>query len=259
MPGPGEVKNHGTATENSVAATGLRTRGEPTRQRILDAALSLFRERGYDETTMRAIAGRASVPVGNAYYYFAGKQALLDTLAEQLHNEYLDACRPVLERERELEARLGGVLAVYWETVARYEPVASEILMLATDPRSPLNLFGPHPSRRRKEEIDLFAEVVRGSRTTIHNEIAGILPTLLWLYHLGLQHLWLHDATPNRERTRRRTNESIAVVVRLIELLLRPPFKPVRSALVQLCAAVGITDAGARTSSREIEDRAGMG
>ena len=39
-----------------------------TRQKILDAALELFRERGFAEATMREIAARAGVATGLAYY-----------------------------------------------------------------------------------------------------------------------------------------------------------------------------------------------
>ena len=39
-------------------------------------ALRLFRERGYEATTMRAIAKEAGVSVGNAYYYFGSKRDL---------------------------------------------------------------------------------------------------------------------------------------------------------------------------------------
>ncbi|HKA12517.1 MAG TPA: TetR family transcriptional regulator, partial [Candidatus Dormibacteraeota bacterium] len=43
-------------------ALGARTdRGEHTRTAVFTAALELFRERGYEATTMRAIAGRAGV------------------------------------------------------------------------------------------------------------------------------------------------------------------------------------------------------
>jgi len=41
-------------------------RGEATRRAIVETALRLFRERGYDKTTMRAIAAEAGVSVGNA-------------------------------------------------------------------------------------------------------------------------------------------------------------------------------------------------
>ena len=48
----------------------VETKSARTRSAIIDAALRLFRERGYEATTMRAIAAEAGVSVGNAYYYF---------------------------------------------------------------------------------------------------------------------------------------------------------------------------------------------
>jgi hypothetical protein len=52
-----------------------RRKGEETRAQILETALQLFRERGYEETTMRAIAEAAGVSLGNAYYYFKSKRS----------------------------------------------------------------------------------------------------------------------------------------------------------------------------------------
>ncbi|OKI24386.1 hypothetical protein A6A07_05860 [Streptomyces sp. CB03911] len=49
-------------------------KSEQTRALILETAMRLFKERGYDKTTMRAIAAEAGVSVGNAYYYFASKE-----------------------------------------------------------------------------------------------------------------------------------------------------------------------------------------
>ena len=50
---------------------------------ILEAALELFRERGYTETTVDAIVERSGVSVGVFYSYFASKQQLLLSLFEQ--------------------------------------------------------------------------------------------------------------------------------------------------------------------------------
>jgi len=49
------------------------SKGEQTRTAIIDAALALFEDRGFEATTMRAIADRAGVSVANAYYYFSSK------------------------------------------------------------------------------------------------------------------------------------------------------------------------------------------
>ena len=53
------------------------SKGEQTRRAIAEAALRLFREQGYEATTMRAIAKEAGVATGNAYYYFGSKEELI--------------------------------------------------------------------------------------------------------------------------------------------------------------------------------------
>lgn len=52
-----------------------------TRQGLLEAALALFREKGYSATTVEEITGRADVAKGTFFNYFASKEALLDELA----------------------------------------------------------------------------------------------------------------------------------------------------------------------------------
>ena len=60
-----------------VADLALTPRAQQTRAAITDAALELFRSQGYEATTMRAIAQRAGVSTGNAYYYFSSKEELI--------------------------------------------------------------------------------------------------------------------------------------------------------------------------------------
>src|SRR3990170_2613737 len=51
-----------------------------TRQRILDAAREMFVERGYEATTMRAIADRIEYTPTAIYHHFKNKEALLAEL-----------------------------------------------------------------------------------------------------------------------------------------------------------------------------------
>jgi hypothetical protein len=64
----------GTQPAPAPSAAGKQSKSEQTRSLILETALRLFQERGYDKTTMRAIATEAGVSVGNAYYYFESKE-----------------------------------------------------------------------------------------------------------------------------------------------------------------------------------------
>jgi AcrR family transcriptional regulator len=50
---------------------------ESTRRLLLDAAYQLFEAVGYEQTTMRAVAGRAGVALGTIFLHFPDKQALL--------------------------------------------------------------------------------------------------------------------------------------------------------------------------------------
>ena len=54
-----------------------RSDGEQSRTNILETALRLFRERGFDETTMRDIASACGLSLGAAYHYFPSKEALV--------------------------------------------------------------------------------------------------------------------------------------------------------------------------------------
>jgi AcrR family transcriptional regulator len=54
---------------------------EPTRRRVLDAALDLFGERGLTGVTVRDIAARAKVNVAAISYHFGGKEELYRAVA----------------------------------------------------------------------------------------------------------------------------------------------------------------------------------
>jgi AcrR family transcriptional regulator len=53
-----------------------------TRQRILDTALDLFIERGYDKTSLREIAERVGVTKAALYYHFSSKEDIIRTLVQ---------------------------------------------------------------------------------------------------------------------------------------------------------------------------------
>jgi AcrR family transcriptional regulator len=56
-----------------------------TRQRILDVALDLFIEKGFDGTSLREIAERLGVTKAALYYYFESKDDILLALHMRIH------------------------------------------------------------------------------------------------------------------------------------------------------------------------------
>jgi TetR/AcrR family transcriptional regulator, cholesterol catabolism regulator len=63
-------------------------------RRIREAALALFREKGYEATTVDEIAERADVAKGTFFNYFARKDSLLEALADDQVGELLEALGP---------------------------------------------------------------------------------------------------------------------------------------------------------------------
>ena len=64
---------------------GRRGSAAQTRERILDLALELFTEQGYDGTSLRDIAERLGTTKAALYYHFARKEDILLELHLRLH------------------------------------------------------------------------------------------------------------------------------------------------------------------------------
>ena len=224
------------AEVTATTETTTTTKGEQTRARILETALTLFRERGYEETTMRAIAEHAGVALGSAYYYFRSKEQLIQAFYGRTHVEHLAACAPILARERTLRARLRGVMHAKLETIEPYHQFAGLLFKSAADPQSPLNPFSPESAPVRQEATELFAEVLRGSTTRVAADLQAELPELLWLYHMGIILFWIHDTSPGRVRTYRLTDHTVDLIARLIPLASLPVLRPVRRMILRTIA-----------------------
>jgi AcrR family transcriptional regulator len=59
--------------------------GTSTREKILDVALDLFTDQGFDGTSMREIAGRLGITKPSIYYHFASKEEILLALHMRVH------------------------------------------------------------------------------------------------------------------------------------------------------------------------------
>ncbi len=142
------------------ADAAMQVRSEETRSRILQTALKLFSETGFDATGVAEICGVAGVSKGAFYHHFETKQAvflqLLEDWLRKLDADLLDALSgapTVLEGLRGMAARTRGVFSAadgqlsilleFWGQ-ARKDPVVWERAIA--------------PFRRYR---DVFADIVR--------------------------------------------------------------------------------------------------
>jgi AcrR family transcriptional regulator len=222
------------------------SKSEQTRALILETAMRLFQERGYDKTTMRAIATEAGVSVGNAYYYFAGKEHLIQGFYDRIAAEHQVAVREILDRERDLEARLAGVLRAWLDIAAPYHEFAVQFFKNAADPDSPLSPFSPESEHAREEAISVHREVLAGAtKTKVPEELRDILPELMWLSQMGLVLYWIFDRTEGRERSYRLAERGARLTARGVALarfrVLRPLVREVHELFTEFLP--GMTNA----------------
>jgi AcrR family transcriptional regulator len=235
--GGGAGRAAGGSVRTRASSPAAHTKSEQTRALILETALRLFRERGYDRTTMRAIAEAAGVSVGNAYYYFASKEHLVQGFYDQIAEEHRAQLPRALSGRTDLGDRLSTTLQVWMAIAAPYHEFAAQLFKNAADPQSPLSPFSAESQPARDAMIELYKGVLAGSdsKAKLDDELAAMLPELLWLYHMGIVLYWVYDRSPNAERTARLVARATAVVARLVALsrfkVLRPLVREAKALL----------------------------
>ena len=185
--------------------------------------MDLFRTNGFEGATMRGIADAAGVSLGSAYYYFAGKEHLIQAFYNQMQDEHLAAAQKVLEAESDFSVRLRGVLRDWVAIAAPYHEFAGTFFKNAAEPTSPLSPFSPESADAREASIAIFRDVVEGSDLKVANSLRPRLPELLWLLHMGVVLFWVHDRSPGQQRTL----ALVAGVVPLVDKLARLSRVPV--------------------------------
>jgi AcrR family transcriptional regulator len=214
-----------------------KTKSDGTRGRILEAALQLFRDRGFEATTMREIADTAGVATGAAYYYFDSKDAIVLAFYDQAQRDMEARLEEVLAGSRDLAVRIRGILEVkldYFEPSRRF----FSALSVHTDPNHPLSPFSAQTREIREKDMRFFARALEGSRVRVPEDLQRYLPRLLWMYQMGVILFWISDRSAGQKKTRALVDKSLDVVVRLIRLATLPLTKPLRRMVIDLVDAV---------------------
>lgn len=216
-------------------STATKTaKGEQTKALILHTALEMLHERGYENTTMRAIAEKAGVSLGNAYHYFGSKDHLIQAFYHRTHEDHLRASLPALQKQLPLKARLLSVMRLKIDTLEPYHEFAGVLFQTAADPHSPLNPFAHDSAPVRRDSVQLFKDLVSGSKARIPEDLRKELPYLLWLYHMGIILFWIHDTSRKRARTYRLIDQTVDLLDKLISLASNPLMRPLRKRALKM-------------------------
>lgn len=213
---------------SDAGANRTPSKSEETRTRILEAALRVFRERGFERATVREIAAAAEVAVGAAYYYFDSKDAIVMAFYERSQNEMKAAIEDLLERSHTLEDRLRGIIAEKFDCFGPNRKLLGALSAHA-DPDHPLSPFSRDTAAIREQDIGFFERAVNESKVKLPANIRPYLPRLLWLYQMGLILFWVYDRSEGQTKTKllfEKTLKMLLITLRLAGIpLLRPLHK----------------------------------
>jgi len=129
-------------TQSPSGESRMDRKKEETRQKILAAAMNLFREQGFDAVSMETIAETVDIAKGTLYNYFPVKEAILD---EYIRRNFKDRTQAWVDKIQTLP-----------NTATRMETVFADLL---TSIQSQKVIFEKYTAYRMKQWMSFHQEV----------------------------------------------------------------------------------------------------
>jgi len=222
-------------------AVPQRAASEETRRQLLDTALALFRERGFDATTIRDIAGRAGLSLGATYYYFHSKEALVGAYYDYIQDEHASRARAAFARARTLKERLRAALHTKIDIMQDDRRLLRALFRYGGEPDHPLSWFGAATRRQRLGSVAVFAAALDGER--LPDDVRDAAPTLLWTLHMGVLLYFLYDDSPSQRRTRKLVDAAVDFTIDAKRIVTLPLLRPARRRVVSVLRDAGLLPA----------------
>ena len=221
----------------------LTPKARRTRERILEAALELFADRGYEATTMRDVAREAEANLGLAYRYFASKEEFALALYMRLAEESEESARDGLEGGTVAE-RFEAAMLAKLDQASPYRGPLAALLTRSLDPNSRLSSLGEGTAAVREKMGGVFLEVVRGASDAPGEKQVRELGSVLYALHLAILLYWFHDKTPETRASRELVGSARDALRYLRPALRLPPMSRVLSRLTGALGNVGMNATG---------------
>ena len=201
-----------------------------TREAILTCALRLFKEKGYDATTMREIAQDTGLAAGASYYHFNSKIDLVFAFYQQLETEATARSKTINESTNSFVERMKDAFNFKFEQLSNDRLLILALARFASDPTNPLSPFSIHSKEIRDRVIMMFEEIIEGSDLVVSAPLRKELKNILWLIYLGSVFFWAHDPSSNQKLSK----DLVAIILRLLKKLLPMSLFPLTGGIQQL-------------------------
>jgi AcrR family transcriptional regulator len=223
--------------------SAIKPAGERTKGAILQTALELFRESGFEVTTMRDIASSAKVATGAAYYYFPSKEAIVSAYYDQVQRVHAEKAREEWKGKSGLRERLGVVFHSKLEILKDDRRFLGALFRYTGDPEHPLSVFGKGTQSQRAQSMAIFREAI--AVPGLSEELRQLLPPVLWLAHLGMILSLLYDESEGQQKTRKLVDGVLDLFTQAVEwtnsAFVRPFLQPLQTKVLRMLQDAGWT------------------
>ena len=174
-----------------------------TRKAILRAALELFAEKGFYQTTTRAIARKAGIAEGTLFNYFETKEDLALYFFEEEQTKIIEWYEGNRRIQRApLPEKLFAIIHRFLEGLEPCEEFIGAVYLRAWTPSSKL---GPWNLQTQERHLR-YLKFIRG--ILAEAEADGEIPSVgdfgahaFSLFHLAIVTYWLRDHSRGKEQT----------------------------------------------------------
>jgi AcrR family transcriptional regulator len=207
-------------------------KGGQTRSHIFQSALELFRQKGFDSTTMQDIAAHARVVKSAAYYYFPSKESIIKAYYETVQAEQERLCEEAFAQSTDLKVRLATAMHSKFELAKNDRRLLGVVFRYTGEPEHPLSCLGTGTTDIRRRSTQVFRNAIAAEK--LPKDLQELLPVVLWALQMGLLVMFLYDSSEDQLRTRRLADGSLALTLKLLGLAKLAVLKPVRTKILAL-------------------------
>ncbi len=164
------------------------------KEKILKTASQLFAQKGYRKTTLNDIVKKAGTSIGNCYFYYKNKEAILSEIIEKKFDEHKEVAQYVVQKYNitDLIDEISVMIYLYSWDLLNNKNYANLNIMSFSFPEIRSLMFS-----KIKKEFDILITVHKEEYKDVFNEeflgYIDILPVLYQSIFLGLSESFYLD------------------------------------------------------------------
>jgi AcrR family transcriptional regulator len=198
------VKSTRAPTNARLPKHGKRAANkEKTRRAILQAALDLFAQKGFYQTTTKAISRKARIAEGTLFNYFETKEDLALYFFEQELSGIVEWYEHDKRTQRApLPEKLFAIIHHLLERLSPYEDFIGAVYLRALQPSSKLSPLSLSSQEQNLRYLRFVRGVLSEAATAEEiPEMGDFGAYAFGLFHLAVITYWLQDRSPSKEQT----------------------------------------------------------